>query len=272
MPSLPGSTRLKPDRPAVGWTPRPVSAQPLSLVPKYHQVRADIERQIAAGTLAPGTLLPPERDLMRAYGVSRITLREALRPLLLQGTLVSVRGRGIMVAQPTIRQAGDVLVSFTDVLRSQGLEPGIGQVEITVEPAPPEVAAGLRLPPATPVARVARVRTAGGRPVNYSVSHLPASAVPGLEVARLAAVGSLYHLLRQDYGLEVARAEDEMWARGATRREAALLGIRARAPVLILRRLALLRNGEPIEHGISVIRSDIYRYGVRLAAPPVGGG
>jgi DNA-binding GntR family transcriptional regulator len=48
--------------------------------------------------------------LLQQYRVSRTTLREALRPLLLEGTLLSVRGKGILVAQPAIRQAGAVPV------------------------------------------------------------------------------------------------------------------------------------------------------------------
>jgi len=74
-------------------------------IPKNYQLRAELEPQIAEGQPSPGAFLPPERVLLQLYGVSRTTLREALRPLLLEGTLVSVRGKGIMVAQPAIRQA-----------------------------------------------------------------------------------------------------------------------------------------------------------------------
>lgn len=243
-----------------------------SPVPKYFLVRTDLERQISDGRLPPGSFLPPERVLLHHYGVSRTTLHEALRPLLLEGTLVSVRGKGIMVAHAAIRQAGDVLMSFTDVLRSQGLQPGMAGVRITTGRPSREVSAALRLHSGARVVRIERVRTANSQPVNFSVSYLPADAVPGLSASMVQAAGSLYLLLRSRYGIHIGTAQDEMWARRASRREAELLSIREGDPVLIMRRVCLLHDGRPVEYALSVIRSDIYRYVVKLIPPRSPGG
>jgi len=236
-------------------------------IPRYYQVRAELERQIAEGAFPPGGFLPPERILLQQYGVSRTTLREALRPLLLEGTLVSIRGKGIMVAPRAIRQAGDILMSFSNVLRSQGLQPGIAAVRVKVGPPSRDVSAALQLPSDARVMRVERVRTANGRPVNFSVSYLPADDVPGLTADMVQESGSLYLLLRTRYEIHIAQAQDEMWARRASRREAGLLGVQPEDPVLVLRRVCVLHNGRPIEYALSVIRSDIYRYVVNLAPP-----
>ncbi|OLC28198.1 MAG: hypothetical protein AUH31_10075 [Armatimonadetes bacterium 13_1_40CM_64_14] len=236
-------------------------------IPKYYQLRAKLERQITVGQLAPGTFLPPERVLLQQYGVSRTTLREALRPLLHEGALLSVRGKGIMVAQPAIRQTGDVLMSFSDVLRSQGLQPGMGEVGVTVGLCSHEVGTALRLPPDTQVIRVERVRTGNGQPVNFSISYLPAVDFPGFTAELLAAAGSLYGLLQTRYELHIARAQDEMFARRASKREAGLLGVRPGDPVLVMNRVCVLSSGRPIEYALSVMRSDIYRYVVRLTPP-----
>lgn len=236
-------------------------------VPKYYQLRAELERQITAGQLTPGAFLPPERILLRQFSVSRTTLREALRPLLHEGTLLSVRGKGIMVAKPAIRQPGDVLMSFSDVLRSQGLQPGIGNVRVAVGPCSRDVGTALQLPPDTPVVQVERVRTGNGQPVNFSISYLPALDVPGFTADLLAEAGSLYALLRTRYELHIARAQDEMFARRASAREARLLSLRPGDPVLVMSRVCSLSSGRPIEYALSVIRSDIYRYVVRLTPP-----
>jgi len=58
-----------------------------------------------------------------------------------------------------------------------------------------------------------------------------------------------------------------MFARRATEREAKLLGVRPGDPVLVMNRVCVLSNGRPIEYALSVIRSDIYRYVVRLTPP-----
>jgi DNA-binding FadR family transcriptional regulator len=57
-------------------------------------VAGDIRRQIVAGSLEDGSFLPPERELVEKYQVSRPTLREAVRVLEAQGLLYMQRGRG----------------------------------------------------------------------------------------------------------------------------------------------------------------------------------
>ena len=59
-----------------------------------------------------------------------------------------------------------------------------------------------------------------------------------------------------------------MFARRASAREARLLGLRQGTPVLVMSRVCALSSGRPIEYAMSVIRSDIYRYVVRLTPPP----
>jgi len=236
---------LEPEAEVGTW---PAQAPP---IPKYYQLRAELERQIAGGQLAPGAFLPPE----------------ALRPLLHEGTLLSVRGKGIMVAKPAIRQAGDVLMSFSDVLRSQRLQPGMGDVRVSVGRCSLEVGAALQLPPDAQVVRIERVRTGDGHPVNFSISYIPAGDVPGFTAELLETSGSLYALLRTRYEIHIARAQDEMFARRATEREAKLLGVRPGDPVLVMNRVCVLSSGRPIEYALSVIRSDIYRYVVRLTPP-----
>ncbi len=270
MPSSRANTGSRPPLPLEPEAKVSTWSSQIPPIPKYYQLRAQLERQITEEHLLPGAFLPPERVLLQQYGVSRTTLREALRPLLLEGTLLSVRGKGIMVAQPAIRQAADVLMSFSEVLRSQGLRPGISHVRVTVGICSDEVGAALQLPPDAYVVRVERVRTGNGRPVNFSISYLPADDAPGFTAALLQASGSLYALLKTRYEIHIARAQDEMFARRANGREARLLGVPLGDPVLILRRVCVLLGGRPIEYALSVIRSDIYRYVVRLTPPHQG--
>src|SRR5207247_1039002 len=131
----------------------------------------------------------------------------------------------------------------------------------------------LHRPPDGRVVRVERVRTGNGQPVNCSISYIPAADVPGFTAELLAESGSLYALLRTRYELHIARAQDEMFARRASTREARLLGLRPGDPVLVMNRVCALSSGRPIEYALSVIRSDIYRYVVRLTPPrPVPSG
>lgn len=63
----------------------------------WSQVAADIEADIASGALAPGARLPSEPELAQVYGVSRITVRSAVRDLAGRGLVIVSRGRGTYV-------------------------------------------------------------------------------------------------------------------------------------------------------------------------------
>jgi DNA-binding GntR family transcriptional regulator len=66
----------------------------------YVQVANDIAEQIKAGTLAPGAMLPAERDLAEIYGVAYLTARRAVRELRDRSLVVTLPARGTFVADP----------------------------------------------------------------------------------------------------------------------------------------------------------------------------
>src|ERR1041384_1233094 len=84
------------------------------VVPLYYQVQHTISQRISRGDYAPGTQLPSESELSRELGVSRVTIREALRVLAQDNVLVKVQGRGTFVSdkpgltQPTRHFTGSL--------------------------------------------------------------------------------------------------------------------------------------------------------------------
>lgn len=64
------------------------------------RLSVDIERLILEGTLAPGEKLPPERELADHLGVSRVSVRDALRELETRGLIARKPGRGTIVRDP----------------------------------------------------------------------------------------------------------------------------------------------------------------------------
>ena len=75
---------------------------PRSLLPLYHQLFELLHHEITAGKWKPGDLIPPEAELVRRYGVSRITVRKVLDLLVREGLIVRERGRGTHVAHPRL--------------------------------------------------------------------------------------------------------------------------------------------------------------------------
>ena len=80
---------------------------------------------IAKGKVRPGGQLPPEPQLAGELGVSRPTLREALRSLEDEGVVTRSRGAGTFVShRPRLRNNLDVNFGVTDAIRQSGMEPG----------------------------------------------------------------------------------------------------------------------------------------------------
>jgi hypothetical protein len=80
-------------------------------VPRYYAVKVDL--LLLVDELGEGTMLPSERDLAQRYGVSRLTLRQAVGELVLEGRLVRRQGSGTFVSRPKFVQPL-ALVSYTE--------------------------------------------------------------------------------------------------------------------------------------------------------------
>src|SRR5690606_7098520 len=90
-------------------------------IPLYHQVMTSLLAEIEAGRLAPGDQLPAEDRLSARFGVSRITVRHALRELADHGYITRRQGRGTFVRNRALEQGPRALTSFTDEMRRYGL-------------------------------------------------------------------------------------------------------------------------------------------------------
>src|SRR5689334_2439790 len=73
--------------------------------PAFKQIADDIRRQIESGALSPGDRVPSEAQLISAYGVARMTVRQALSVLKAEGLLLAEHGRGVFVrSKPVVRR------------------------------------------------------------------------------------------------------------------------------------------------------------------------
>ncbi len=206
--------------------------------PAHTQIEVALEHAIAAGRLAPGTRLPAERELAVRFGVSRMTLRQALGALEQRGRLERSKGRygGTFVAEPKLELAGTSALS--DQLRGLG------------------VAAGARVLSAREVDgayEIVRVRLANGEPVALERGAYAADAFPGLLDHPLE--GSLYEIMREHYEMPV-RVVERLEPAIARDDEAAALEIEAGAPVMLVRRVAYSDEGRALEDSRDVFRGD----------------
>ena len=227
--------------------------------PLYHQIYVYLRDRIYDGTYACDAFLPGEQELVRLFGVSRITARRALDELAAAGLVVRERGRGTRVSylapSPPVRSSVEGLL---ENLLAMGLKTEVRLLEFDYVPATEEVAIALQCEPGDPVQRAVRVRLLEGEPFSYLVTHVPAEIGRGYGREDLA-VTPLLALLERG-GVKVGRAEQTLTATLATPEVVPLLEVDAGGPLLKVTRTVYDQGGAPVEHIVALYRPDRYQY------------
>lgn len=236
--------------------------------PLYLQIKDLILSGIRAGKYGPHQRLPSERDLSTVYGVSRMTVRQAVVDLQRSGAVYARVGKGTFVAAPKIDQQLRLVTSFTHEMRARGEIPSSRVIEARVGPADFEVAGALDLRPGALVATLSRVRLTDDRPLAIETAYLPAELFPNL-LAHDFTHESLYEVLARDFGLTLIAASQTIEAALADDVELELLDMDAPAAVLRMRRLTRASDGRAVELVRSTYRGDLYQLHSTLEpAPP----
>ncbi|ADG77437.1 Transcriptional regulator, GntR family OS=Tsukamurella paurometabola (strain ATCC 8368 / DSM/ CCUG 35730 / CIP 100753 / JCM 10117 / KCTC 9821 / NBRC 16120/ NCIMB 702349 / NCTC 13040) OX=521096 GN=Tpau_0801 PE=4 SV=1 [Tsukamurella paurometabola] len=231
-------------------------------VPKHEQLRSLLEKRCAA-ELAPGSALPSERHLCDEYGVSRITVREALRQLVADGTLVRIRGKGTFVADHPARSRLH-LASFHEDMRRLGRVPSTTVLLTELRVPPPSTISALGLRAADRAFHIKRLRLADGVPISVDDAWYPEYVAPGLAEHELTQ--SIYQLLRAEYERAIDHAEQSIGATAADGELASLLEVPAGAPLLAFDRVAFSGTVR-VEHCYSWYRSDRYQVQMTVTDP-----
>ncbi|GAA3036850.1 GntR family transcriptional regulator [Streptosporangium longisporum] len=231
-----------------------------SPVPLYYQVAEQISEAIRRGDLPPGSRLDNEILLADRLGVSRPTVRQAIRYLVDKGQLVRKRGVGTQVVHGQVRRSVE-LTSLYDDLRRAGQEPATKVLLLRSVPVNEEIAGILGVAPGTEVTHLERIRYAAGEPLALLHNWLPVP-LASLSAESLQQRG-LYELLRSA-GVRMRVANQRMGARAASAAEARLLGERRGAPLLTMVRTTYDDQGRAVEHGSHVYRASHYFLEVTL--------
>jgi DNA-binding GntR family transcriptional regulator len=231
-----------------------------SPVPLYHQAARVLEEAIEDGRLPRGSKLESELDLAEQLGISRPTMRAAIKQLVDKGLLMRRRGIGTTVAPRPVRRAV-ALTSLYDDLKREGREPRTRVLALEEVLCPPDVAEHLGLGPTAPVLRFERLRIAGSDPIALMHNVVPAGLLE-IERGDLERTG-LYDVFRER-GITPHVATQQVGARKAGAEEAELLEIEPGDPVLTMTRVAYDTGGRPIEYGSHRYPAESYWFEMML--------
>lgn len=231
--------------------------------PSHTLIEHWLLRRIHAGRLKADDKLPPEEDFAAALGVSRMTLRQALGSLEAKGLLVRRRGRagGNFIREQQIECDLTGLPGFTEQMRRANVRAGARLVSVRRLPAAKAVAAALELGHRRDVFEIIRVRSAHREPLALEETYLPAHLFDGIAERRLT--GSLYAIMRKDFGLEPHNAQEWLEPALASVDHAALLKVEPGAALMLVTRTAFTASGVVVEHAFDRYRSDRTRISLR---------
>jgi GntR family transcriptional regulator len=221
--------------------------------PAYKRIRGVIWKRIESGQLKPGDVVDSERELARIHQVSLMTARHALTSLEREGIVERRRGAGTFVAPPKIHF--NKLMSYTEQMASRGLVACSHLLCIKLIDREPEIAARLSLPPNSSLVKLERLRQAANEPFALENCYLS-----GEEFGALVSAGmgrnSLFSTLENDYGIELAHADEEVDATAADQRIAELFAVPRGTPLLRIRQVIYSTKGKATIYVIGFYRSD----------------
>ena len=228
--------------------------------PAYRQIQGAIRRRIDSGQLKPGNLVPSERELARIHSVSLMTARHALSELARDGIVERRHGAGTFLAPPKVHF--NKLLGYTEQMASLGLTAHSRIISSGVVSREHEIAARLGLPPASRLGRLERIRMAIDEPVAMEICYWSAEEFPDLLSAPLDRT-SLFSVLEQDCGVELAYSDEEIDATDADPRTADLLEIPRGTPLLRIRQLIFSTKSRATVYVMGFYRSGRHTLRIR---------
>ena len=227
-----------------------------------YQHTAEALGNVLAGTV-PGTYLPSEPDLARQLGVSRATLREAMRSFEERGLVVRRQGVGTYVTEaPQVIDTGlEVLESIETLARRMGLSATMGAHQVRRRAPEAEEARALGLGEGSEVVEVSRVMLAEGRPVAYLVDAFSPSILPDGALEH-GFTGSVLDLLlrRGEPALDSSRTE--ITAVSATGEIARSLSIQRGDVLLRMEAYLFTKDSQAVVHSLSTFLPGTFRFHV----------
>ncbi|WP_303132218.1 UTRA domain-containing protein [uncultured Olsenella sp.] len=219
--------------------------------PLHAQLASALRQAIATREWRQGDAIPSESELMARYGLSRGTVRRAIRTLVEEGLLVSRKGSGTFVtegglARPSVLRP----LSFATLLHERGVAYVTEVLAKEVVEAPRSVASELGIAPSSPALFMRRLRSSGGSPLLCQESWSNLCACPGLDEADFARE-SLFDAVERCSGRRILRSSVRYLSCPVDEEHAAYLGCDDGDPILVLEQNIQLEDGTPIEWSLT---------------------
>ena len=220
--------------------------------PKYQTIHAALRQQILSGDLAAGSQLPPQQELAEQFGVTLMTLRQAIGALEQEGLVWAARGKGTFVADTPVDIPLDNLSSFSSQMRAAGVAMTTEVLAVDAVEAGGHAAAADALLSDGPLVRITRRRSTGGLPFALQRSYVAAATIDVAAPADLEG-RPLYSTIEAATGWTVDRADESITAIALEDQDASSLDADPEHPAILSIRTSINQFGKPFLYDEAIL-------------------
>lgn len=216
----------------------------------YIRIHDEIKHQIETGVFEVGQRLPSERVMAEQFGVSRMTLRQAVTSLVEEGILTRYVGSGTFVASDRVREKMRGTTSFTEIIQNLGKTPSSKVLSYQKTKANEVECDKLQLKKGAQIIRMERIRYADELPICYEVASIPYRLIE--DFAKNDIANHFYDTLANT-GKKIGRSEQIISAKIVNKEIANFLSIKQSSAILALTQISYFANSDetPFEYVLS---------------------
>lgn len=229
---------------------------------KYIEIADILRQRIKEGSYPPDSLLPNQTELVKEFRVSRMTIKNAINILMMEGLVISKRGSGTKILNHAFSEKDTPSaseykgLSYQMKQQKRTLESQVILFEVTFPDQ--QIQEKLRIEAESPVYKFIRLRLLDGSPYVIEHSYMPVDLVSGLTNEILE--HSVYDYVLEDLGYRFAGAYRTFQAAKSDDYDQKYLNCQKDDPVLELEQVIYLENGRPIDYSRSRNRYDVRGY------------
>lgn len=224
----------------------------------YQVIENDIKRKIKSGELKPGDLVSSENELKEIYGVSRMTVRQALNNLVNYGYLYRHKGKGTFVNKIKIKKKAQGLNGFSEEMKKMNRDVRNELISFNVILVDEFLSEKLFLNEGVEVYKIERLRHVENIPVLFEQLFVPKNLFKDINESDLN--GSFYNYVEEKLNLKISNCIRKIETLNSNKRISDLLEIDERSAVLFVTLNSFLDTGRPFEYVKSYYRGDQYQF------------
>jgi GntR family transcriptional regulator len=224
-------------------------------VPIYQVIEKDIREDVIKGVYKQGDMVPSETELSLKYNVTRMTVRQALNNLVVDGYLYRHKGRGTFVCFNKVERSNDKLISL-----SAKVDGNVSTkvISLSIMPADELIASRLQLEKGENIYYIERIKYSDNQPRIYERLYLPVKMYTSMEQKIFE--GSFYDYVEKTLNWKIANSYEAIEARALTKKVADLLNLKEGEPSLYISKVTYLDNGRAFEYSRAYYNAEHFRF------------